>query len=227
MNCLGKANYAYFIGMLLSIAILLSYGGYLTHLILTEALQRNSERGLQPTQSKLHWSVGKNWSEYFESWAWVMSRDINIGAVGMLAVMTAPLAWGLLLYHIHLIRIGMTTNERSKWEDWRDDIEDGLVFKSERRLHDHASDQRDLLAEPLVDWPISTNQWLVRCDDGQPPDSPLDSYENSETLPSTGNLSHSSRWKRLQNLRDVDNLYNLGFWDNVADALTVSSLSES
>lgn len=145
----------------------------------------------------------------------------------MLAVMTAPLAWGLFLYHVHLIRIGMTTNERSKWEDWRDDIADGLVFKSERRIEDHDNGQWDRGIEPLVDWPISTNQLLVRCDDGQPPDDPLDSCEDSETLPSTGNPSHRSRWKRLQDLNDVDNLYNLGFWDNIADAITVSSLSKS
>lgn len=224
MNCLGKANYAYFIGMLFSLAILLSYGGYLTYLILTETLQRNAERGPHGMQSKLHWGVGKSWSQYFESWAWAVSGDISIGGVGMLAVMTAPLAWGLFLYHAHLIRIGMTTNERSKWEDWRDDIADGLVFKSERHIGDQNGDPG---IEPLVDWPISTNQWLVRCDDGLPPDGPLVNCEQSETLSSTGNLPHVSRWRRLQDLHEVDNLYNLGFWDNVADAITVSSLSKS
>lgn len=221
MNCLGKANYAYFIGMLFSIAILLSYGGYLTHMILTETLQRRADQRPQGIQSKLHWSFGKSWSQYFESWAWALSRDVSIGGVGMLAVMTAPLAWGLFLYHIHLIRVGMTTNERSKWEDWRDDIADGLVFKSERRLDDHINGQPDLGTEPLVEWPISTSQWLVRCEDGQPPDIPLASCENGERLPSAGNPSHSSPWKRLQDLHDVDNLYNLGFWDNIADAMTV------
>lgn len=228
MNCLGKANYAYFIGMLFSIAVLLTYGGYLTHRILTETLQRDFARGPQGIQSKLRWSVGKSWSQYFEGWAWAVSRDISIGAVGMLAVMTAPLAWGLFLYHVHLIRIGMTTNERSKWEDWRDDIADGLVFKSERMPDDHTNSQRDLGIEPLVDWPISTNQWLVRCDDGQPPDGLLlGRCENGETFPSPDNLPERSRWIRLHDLHDVDNLYNLGFWDNSADAMTVSNLSKS
>lgn len=145
----------------------------------------------------------------------------------MLAFMTAPLAWGLFLYHVHLIRIGMTTNEKSKWEDLRDDIADGLVFKSERRLDGHNHGQRHLGIEPPVDWPISTNQWVVRCDDGQPPDSPLGSRGDDETLPSPGNLSHRSPWKRLQDLHDVDNLYNLGFWDNIADAFTASNLSNT
>lgn len=223
MNCLGKENYAYFIGMLLSIAILLSYGGYLGHCILTDALQSNQVRQSEGTSLQQSWSKGRTWSQYIEGWLWAISQDVRIGGVGMLAALTAPLAWGLYLYHVYLIWAGMTTNESSKWADWKDDIADGLVFKSER----HAEGQPNINIEPLVDWPISSNQQLVRCDDGQPPVDQVDSRENGIMEPAEGTFTHTSRWKRLQDIQEVDNLYDLGFWDNLVDAMPGSLLSRS
>lgn len=227
MNCLGKGNYAYFIGMLLSIAVLLSYGGCLAHVILTKALQSNIVRQSQGSSVQQSWSVGMTWSQYFEGWAWAITQDIRVGGVGMLAALTAPLAWGLFLYHVYLIWAGMTTNESSKWADWKDDIADGLVFKSERHAKDHVGNRLNPEIEPLVDWPVSSNQRLVRCEDGKSPDSQIDSRENGAVSPERGAFEHKSRWKRLQDLHEVDNLYDLGFWDNFADAMPASLLSES
>ncbi len=226
MNCVGKGNYAYFICMLLSIAFLLTYGGYLTHLILTEALQNSF---LHPTQEigsiRQHWSEGITWSEYFEGWLWALTQDVRIGGVGMLAVLTAPLAWGLLLYHVYLIWAGMTTSESAKWADWRDDIADGLVFRSERGRQDLIDGQGNSGIEPYVDWPISSTQSLVRCDNGQKPKGQLDGLGNGADLPARGSLTLQNRWKRVDDLHDVHNLYDLGFWNNAVDAMRTSLVS--
>ena len=225
MNCLGKGNYVFFIGMLLSIAVLLSYGAYLAHVLLRDALQNSIALHSPGISVQKSWSVGRTWSQYFEAWAWALSQDIRVGGVGMLAALTAPLAWGLFLYHVYLIWAGMTTNESSKWADWKDDIADGLVFRSERHAEDHDGHLIPEI-EPFVDWPITSPQRLVRCENGKIPGVQIDSRENGEMSPTRGHLSHKSRWKRLQGLHEVDNLYDLGFWDNLADAMPGSILSK-
>ncbi len=134
----------------------------------------------------------------------------------MLAALTAPLAWGLFSYHVYLIWAGMTTSETSKWADWKDDIADGLVFKSKRRTRDSSGGLFDTDIEPVVIWPVSNEQWLMRCDDGQPPDEEVDIFANPtrERM-----VSQKADWKRVESLTEVDNLYDLGFWANIADII--------
>ena len=220
MNCLGKDNYVYFIGLLLSLSSLLTYGIYLAYIILDETLQSESLRRSNGTNSRKHWSTGRTWSLYFRSWGWAVTQDFRIGGVGLLAFMTAPLAWGMFLYHVYLIWAGMTTNESFKWSDWKDDIDDGLVFKLEGNTNHTAKASVDLDSERVVGWPITSNQRLIKCEDGQPPS--LDtgparsSIETNET-----SSAQQLRWRRLSGLNQVDNLYDLGFWDNLSDVLAV------
>lgn len=115
----------------------------------------------------------------------------------MLATLTAPLAWGFFIYHVYLIWAGMTTNESSKWADYRDYIADGLVFRCER---DAKGASNSHLEFENVDWPVSSTQQLVVCEDGQPP-------------------SADETWRKLRDLSEADNLYDLGFWDNLIDIL--------
>lgn len=112
----------------------------------------------------------------------------------------------------------MTTNESAKWADWRDDIADGLIFRSDRResIICPTRNFSEDMTEPFVDWPISSNQLLVRCEDGQPPYAHhLEGLVNFLESPSRG----ICRWKKVGDLREIDNLYDLGFWDNLTDAL--------
>ncbi len=134
----------------------------------------------------------------------------------MLAALTAPLAWGLFSYHVYLIWAGMTTSETSKWADWKDDIADGLVFKRKRRTRDSSGGLFDTDIEPVVNWPASNDQWLMRCDDGQPPDEEVEIFANPtrERM-----VSQKPDWKRVESLTEVDNLYDLGFWANIADII--------
>jgi len=122
---------------------------------------------------------------------------ISVGAVGFLAILTAPMPLGLLGYHVYLIWAGMTTNETGKWTDLKDDMKDGFVWVCK--------------VDPLVDdigvtnkdGSVRTKKMMVaaRTDDGMPPDS-------------------SGRWRRCWNLREVENIYDLGFWENLKDVFT-------
>jgi hypothetical protein len=221
MNCLGKDNYVYFVRLLLSLASLLTYGIYLTYIVLNETVQSESLRRPGGIDSRTHWSAGRSWSLYFRSWGWAVTQDVRIGGVGMLAFMTAPLAWGMFLYHIYLIWAGMTTNESSKWSDWKDDIEDGLVFRLEGSTGVADRVRPDCESEPLVAWPITSNQSLMKREDGQPPE--LNNHRNggSTEISGTSSPQRQPRWQRLSSLNQVDNLYDLGFWDNLGDVLAV------
>lgn len=149
---------------------------------------------------------------------------LSIAGVGMLAAATACLPFGLFAYHCYLIWAGMTTNESQKWSDWRLDMQDGIVFKTSREaLSSHnrskiSSEQvkstgRDdppnpaLIGltsdgnEPYVSWPVSSDQIIVSTTDGKPP-------QGQEAL-----------WTRIWELSDVDNIYDMGGWDNLMEIL--------
>lgn len=119
----------------------------------------------------------------------------------------------------------MTTNESAKWADWRDDITDGLVFRSDRResITGSTRNPSEDMTEPCVEWPISSKQLLVSCEDGQPPYTHnLEGLLNDVDSPSRD----ISRWKKVGDLHEIDNLYDLGFWDNLMDALGAGPLSD-
>lgn len=212
MNCLGKGNYVYFVGLMSSLGAMLSYGTYLAYMVLDESLQASTLRRSEGPNARAHWSTGKTWSQYAHSWGLAFADDVRIGSVGMLAVMTAPLAWGLFWYHMYLIWAGMTTNESGKWADWRDDIADGLVFRADKALGNPDDSPRNDDIEPIMDWPISSTQQLVKCNDGEPPEARAIWPRNNTA---TGNV----RWRRVSGLHEVHNLYDLGFWDNFMDVL--------
>lgn len=146
-------------------------------------------------------------------------QEVRIGAVGMLALLTAPLGWGLFLYHMYLIWAGMTTNESSKWEDWKDAVHDGLVFRREKPAALSTGIVTDQEIEPIVQWPAFSDQQLTTCEEG----SPLDGHEmDGGTLGKATAASlnmRRSRWEKVHSMQEVENLYDLGFWDNLRDVL--------
>jgi hypothetical protein len=217
-NCLGQGNYRWFLLLLLSLSILEFYGAYLSWFILRPYLQTPPEHPFFT-------------AEHFRHLGDAIVHAVNIGGlsiagVGMLASSTAFLPLGLFAYHCYLIWAGMTTNESQKWADWRDDMADGLVFLSSRRaIRSHTMKQQEtqardssdsaaaadvrlgvdlgLLAgaedDPDVIWPVGSDQIVVRTNDGKPP-------KGQERL-----------WHRIWDLAQVENIYDLGGWDNFVD----------
>lgn len=212
-NCLGRGNYQYFLGLLLTLGALEIYGAYLAYYILRPFLKTQSTA---PVLSQQYFYEFGN-----RAMIAVNAGGLSIAGVGLLAASTAALPLVLLAYHCYLIWAGMTTNESSKWADWRDDMADGYVFKSEHdtllsyhRLRQKGAGEADgeaskglacnlgLTEEEIdVKWPISSDQVVVRTNDGKPP-------KGQEVL-----------WKRVWSLRDVENLYDLGAWENLMEIL--------
>lgn len=207
MNCVGAQNYPYFLLLLLSLSVLLIYGSVLGYLLLCQTLE-------QYVSLDVREEMRESWITHINVWTSVITLDPKIGAVFLLMLMTAPLAVAFLVYHTYLVWAGMTTNETSKWSDWKEDVLDGFVYKANRN-------EVFGLSSPS-DWPVHSDQILVT--DNEPP-------RGEYVLASTSNqIAHQGRpdapvdvrWRRLRSMRDVDNIYDMGFWLNLRDAMGFS-----
>ncbi|KAM7204887.1 DHHC palmitoyltransferase domain containing protein [Naviculisporaceae sp. PSN 640] len=204
-NCVGSQNQHYFVLLLFTTGILTLYGGVLgINLMSKKIVTRFPNWALLPWNG--NYGQGMDVKQYLVIWAWGMQETVSMGAVTLLALLTSPLVWGLLGYHIWLIYCGTTTNESMKWSDWQCEMDEGFAFK--RRIVP-AERQKNLRVEPAwTRWPVEAEQILVRTEDGRPPSRSLD---GDEGLVGTG------EWERVWRLRDVENLYDIGFWDNLVD----------
>jgi palmitoyltransferase len=136
----------------------------------------------------------------------------------MLTAMTAPLAMAFLLYHTYLIWAGMTTNESAKWSDCKEDVADGLVFKSTRSEVFGTQFHSDEDTPAQRTWPVSSDQILV-ITDGEPPKEgfQLCSRSNGILHKDDPQASVDTRWIEVDSMREIDNIYDLGFWDNLRE----------
>ena len=75
----------------------------------------------------------------------------------------------------------------------------------------------DLDHEPMVDWPATSKQVVERC--GNPDVVRSDSNRSGKSSDSVNSMQRTSAWKRVHSLREIENLYDLGFWDNLWDIL--------
>lgn len=133
-----------------------------------------------------------------------MERNSRIGATTLLAALTSPLVWALLGYTLYHVYCGTTTNESLKWSDMAEDMADGYAFT--RRMS--RSRERDYAVEPSCPrWPVEPVMAVIATADGQPPIA-------REGMPP---LAGEGDWERVWKLKNVENLYDLGFKDNLAD----------
>ena len=97
---------------------------------------------------------------------------------------------------------------------------EGVVFLGHRRedtMHDHSSSSpSSSTATPLEDeeppttWPLESRHILIRTQTGQPPKS----------LPSRiKSVAREDSFERVWSLAAVENVYDLGFWDNILEVL--------
>jgi uncharacterized protein (DUF983 family) len=245
-NCLGRGNYKWFLALLLSTTILIAYGAYLAYITLSPLAAAHYARYERwylykpaPGASPASWGYyfEMKWHDFFA----YISIYLDVGGVrasgvGLLALLTWPLPFGLLGYHIYLIWAGMTTNESGKWSDWQDDMADGVVFMGYRRedtmqenkyvpqesadsVHSSRSGSPVIPTppetppedeEPPTTWPLESRHILIRTTSGQPP----------RQLPSRiRSVAREDSFERVYNLAAVENVYDLGFWDNLCEAL--------
>nr|POF17872.1 palmitoyltransferase swf1 [Quercus suber] len=211
-NCVGRGNYRYFLGLLLSLTCLQIYGSYLCWFILEPYFTKGRGRSF---------SNGSHWTSFGTGLTYAVNAGgLSIAGVGMLAAATACLPFGLFTYHCYLIWAGMTTNESQKWSDFQLDMKDGVVFKTSRsrlKAYNHARSQSRMPSadgylnevnpalsmdeEHHVNWPVSTDQVVVTTMDGKPP------------------YGQEQLWTRVWELHEVDNIYDLGGWHNLMEVL--------
>lgn len=242
-NCLGRGNHKYFLALLLSTAVLLAYGAYLAYFALSPKVHRQYARyeywyRFKPTSGSdpSSWSFyGEEKLHYFLTYVglYIDEGGISAAGVGLLALLTWPLPLGLLGYHIHLIYAGMTTNESAKWADWADEIASGGVFLAHRKpetMHGYRptlppdSEASSLSAtpiptppetppedeEPPTTWPLESRHILVRTTNGRPP---------SNLPPRIKSVANKEDFQPVWDLAPVENVYDLGFWDNLYEIL--------
>jgi palmitoyltransferase ZDHHC4 len=205
-NCVGIGNHHWFLLLLFSTGVLTLYGGLLG-LSLTSA----KIRSIQP-----HWTLWQPHARMadgttpmtLDKWlimiTYALQSSIGMGSVTLLSILTSPLVWGLLCYHVYLVYSGTTTNESMKWSDWQAEMDDGCAFK--RKLAIPPLRPRYVGEAEWTRWPVEAEQILVRTRDGQFP-----------TTSGQHPLAGEGEWMRVWRLRDVENLYDLGFWENMVD----------
>ncbi|KAI1826672.1 zf-DHHC-domain-containing protein [Xylaria intraflava] len=193
-NCVGYGNQHWFLLLLLSTALLTTYGGMLGLSMISENVRARS------SSFSLWKPSNQSWHIYFILLSHGIQVDVGVGSVTLLAIMTSPLVWGLLGYHIYLIYCGTTTNESMKWQDWQAEMDDGFAFR--RRLPIPRNRHPQFEAS-WTRWPVEPAQILVRTVDGEVPNDPSPPGEGP--------------WERVWHLRDLENIYDIGFWDNLTD----------
>ncbi|KAL2870480.1 DHHC family palmitoyltransferase [Aspergillus lucknowensis] len=208
MNCVGLNNYHYFLSLLLSLSVMLTYGSFIGYSLLSQTLDKLIPRN-HPVRTKK-----QSWTTFFNICAAVIASDTSIGGITMLMLMTAPLAFGFLVYHVYLIWAGMTTNESAKWSDWKDDVADGIAFKlvGGHKRRDSASEP----AEIKSSWPVMSDQVLVFTN-GEPPKKGhrIGKGSNEVLQPRDSNAEVDARFVQVKSMRELDNIYDLGFWNNL------------
>ncbi|KAJ2993320.1 hypothetical protein NUW58_g1877 [Xylaria curta] len=191
----GVREPAWFLLLLLSTALLATYGGTLGLRMISEnARARSSVFALwkHPQQS---------WHHYFILLTYGIQFDVGVGSVTLLAIMTAPLVWGLLGYHTYLIYCGTTTNESMKWQDWQ--AEGWMMASRSGDVCPSRGTATPGFEASWTRWPVEPAQILVRTQDGE--------------TPNDASLAGEGSWERVWRLRDIENIYDIGFWDNLVD----------
>jgi palmitoyltransferase ZDHHC4 len=218
-NCLGRGNYKYFLALLFSMTILLCYGAYLAQLVLMPQVRAHIRS--YPTWHELEYQDSTDMTGRIlakgEKFLDIVATaflvgGLSSGAVGLLAFLTAPLPAGLLGYHIYLVWAGMTTNESGKWSDWAEDMHDGLTFSApivnERVAKNANGWSNGDASNQNSPWPVRSKHFLVHTTDGLPP---------RNLQPAIVSVVGDVEWRRVWHLNEVENIYDLGFWDNLRE----------
>lgn len=159
-----------------------------------------------------------SWGEYFETWGWAIAKKRRIGTVSLLCLLCGPMVWGIFIYHIYLVWAGMTTNENNKWSRWRDHIADSHVYKrtwyqpsrdvsngegqaSMEAKQANCSAPKEEVEQSEMPGQFERKRLLVRTEYGCPPNSGGKGYV----------------WHRISHISEVDNIYDLGFRNNLRD----------
>jgi hypothetical protein len=178
------------------------------------------ETGILLLNNQLGGGGSRWWTDevlvWIDGWVDTLATALLVGGVArggiaLLALLTAPLPAGLLVYHAYLIWVGMTTIERGKWSDWRKEVADGFAYVAPIAGNDESSRNTQHQWDEKSVWPKRSRQFLVLTSDGLRP---------RNLQPEIGAVvGEHAQWRLCRSLKEVDNTYNLGFWRNLRDVL--------
>mmetsp|Transcript_130 Transcript_130/g.383 ORF Transcript_130/g.383 Transcript_130/m.383 type:complete len:400 (-) Transcript_130:39-1238(-) len=111
-NCVGVGNHKWFLGFLFWHTVLCLYGASLGTLILYDIVE--SQKLLEavfvdPVTKERHTATKTIVLQY------LLGKEAMVIFVTILAMVMGLVLAGFLLWHLNLVRMGMTTNELSKW----------------------------------------------------------------------------------------------------------------
>lgn len=226
-NCLGWGNYKHFLALLLSTTVVLAYTAWLAYLTLAPQVRDHFVRDpawhAEPSILLFNNQPGDGgggWANRvlvrIDSWLDTLATALLVGgvargAVGLLALLIAPLPAGLLAYHAYLVWVGTTNNESGKWRNWREEVADGLAYVAPIVGIDESSQSTQHRWEEKSAWPKRSRQFLVLTSDGLPPRNLQPEIKAV--------VGKHAEWRRCRSLKEVDNIYNLGVWQNLRDIL--------
>lgn len=96
---------------------------------------------------------------------------------------------------------------------------DGLVYKARRSDIYPNPKPRDDTIEPPSSWPGTADQVLILTDEPPRVGFAISTQSNHIMQSEDPNAPIDPRWHRVNDMREVDNIYDLGFWRNMRDAL--------
>ncbi|PHH75206.1 hypothetical protein CDD80_2536 [Ophiocordyceps camponoti-rufipedis] len=195
-SCVGYGNHHWFVLLLVSTLCLDLYGAVVGISLLNRLIKHRHA----------NWSLWKpndmTFSRYLAVWGWAIQMNVRIGATTLLAMLTTPLVTGLLVYTLYLVYAGTTTNESLKWSVVKEDMDDGCAF---RRVLPPNRKKDDRIESWCCRWPVEPTHILVGTSDGQPPAA-------------DAGLQGDGEWEHVWSLKHVENIYDVGFWDNLTDS---------
>lgn len=205
-NCVGHKNTRHFLAFLSLTNIFLTYGAYISYTVMNIFIQ-----SLLPPRRKVS---ELPWSLYFKGWGVGFIQATPLAAVFLLSTFCSVVTYSFTLYHLYLIWAGTTTNETFKWSDWAEDIRSGEIYiaTANSPLYStrppeslpHANSEmngemHENMTEPKVPWAKEPRQVLARVPLGGDP----------------ARLPRELSWKRCEGLQEVENLYDLGWSENL------------
>ncbi|KAI5817977.1 DHHC palmitoyltransferase-domain-containing protein [Pyronema omphalodes] len=116
-NCVGLSNIRWFLLFLISTDVLLLVGMLLSWGILDFVLGQN---GVEVKTLA--------WREYFRLLGLAIVEQVYVGAVFLLCALCGVLSNTFTGYHVYLIWAGTTSNETTKWDEWKDELRRGLYI---------------------------------------------------------------------------------------------------
>lgn len=115
-NCVGYANYRWFLAYLVANIWLLSFGFYMTFGLLRTKVAESVDAGLP--------------GSLISRWQAVALSDA-LRTTTCLMLLCGAMVWLVLAFfiqHLRYMYLGVTTNEAAKWEDVQDCIADGSIY---------------------------------------------------------------------------------------------------